>query len=189
VLAELLAEPGVTETAAHNGLVGVMAMHAGLEPATGEIAERVAHAAPASSYIVTQPHDLAWHVPSTHYDPRASDRLFRFLDHVRIAVSIHGFGRVDMDDTILLGGTNRRLAADLGAAIAAETSLRTIVDLDAIPAALRGLDPRNPVNLPEFGGVQLELSPGARSGTVRPRLIAAMAGVLAVEQRGLCVTG
>ena len=37
-----------------------------------------------------------------------------------------------------------------------------VTDLDAIPLELRGLHPRNPVNLARGGGVQLELPPRVR---------------------------
>jgi phage replication-related protein YjqB (UPF0714/DUF867 family) len=35
-------------------------------------------------------------------------------------------------------------------------------DLDEIPKELRGLHPKNPVNIPEFAGVQVELPPTLR---------------------------
>jgi len=38
-------------------------------------------------------------------------------------------------------------------------------DLDAVPSELRGLHPRNPVNRPPHGGVQLELPPYVRGLT------------------------
>jgi phage replication-related protein YjqB (UPF0714/DUF867 family) len=38
-------------------------------------------------------------------------------------------------------------------------------DLDAIPKELRGLHPRNPVNLPPRQGVQIELPPRARGAS------------------------
>jgi phage replication-related protein YjqB (UPF0714/DUF867 family) len=43
---------------------------------------------------------------------------------------------------------------------------RIVDDVDAIPSHMRGLDPRNPVNLAAQGGVQLELPHHLRS--VRP---------------------
>ena len=47
--------------------------------------------------------------------------------------------------------------------------ISTIVDdLDEIPKAVRGIHPRNPVNLPPGGGVQLELPPRVRRGTGVP---------------------
>ena len=66
-----------------------------------------------------QPGDLRWHVPSHRYDPALSDGLRAFLAGIDVVISVHGFGGVrDADDrwtTALLGGTNRELAAELGA--------------------------------------------------------------------------
>ena len=50
----------------------------------------------------------------------------------------------------------------------------TVVDdLEAIPRELRGVHPRNPVNRPSGGGVQLELPPRVRRGTGVPTFQAA----------------
>ena len=78
-------------------------------------------------------------------------------------MSIHGYGREGSWTSILAGGRNRRLAA----AIAAEASARlpgyeVVTELTRIPAELRGLSARNPVNLPPARGVQLELPPRVR---------------------------
>ncbi len=187
MLADLLATPGVTERLELRGEAGVLALHGGLEEQTDAIAAEVARRSGASLYAVVQPDDLAWHVPSVQYHPNASDKLRRFLEHVRLAVSVHGFGRQGLDRAVLVGGANRPLAARIAAALRRRAPLRVIDDLDAIPKRLRGMSPRNPVNLPELGGVQLELSPGARTPEVRPALVAALAGALAAEQRSICV--
>jgi phage replication-related protein YjqB (UPF0714/DUF867 family) len=55
---------------------------------------------------------------------------------------------------------------------------RIIDDLDEIPRELRGLHPRNVVNLPRLGGVQLELPPSARDPAT-PGLVAALAEAVA----------
>jgi phage replication-related protein YjqB (UPF0714/DUF867 family) len=56
-------------------------------------------------------------------------------------------------------------------------------ELQAVPPALRGVHPRNPVNLPAGGGAQLELPPRLRAGTgvpsFRPAYEAAVVDALA----------
>jgi phage replication-related protein YjqB (UPF0714/DUF867 family) len=171
VLADLLAHPGVEEVCALRSRFGLMAFHGGnLEPGTDTIAARAARRAGASLYAVRQPEDLYWHVPSLAFDPGASPALRAFVDHVEVAVAIHGYGRPDMWTSLLVGGGNRDLAARLAGALRAALSDRfTIVDdLGRIPRELRGLHPRNPVNLPRHGGAQLELPPRVRPGTGAP---------------------
>ena len=186
MLADLLATPGVIEATALRGRAGVMALHGGLEAATEDAARSVAASCGASLYAVVQPDNVRWHVPSIHYDPEQSESLHSFLAHVAVGVSFHGFGRDGMEGTVLLGGTNRRLAGRMARSIAALTDLETIDDLDRIPAALRGVHSRNPVNLPELGGVQVEMSPQARQEGRLEGLIAAVAEVLAAEQCSVC---
>jgi phage replication-related protein YjqB (UPF0714/DUF867 family) len=187
MFSELLVTPGVTEHLVLRGSVGVLALHGGLEHRTAEMARAIGDAAPASEYAVVLPDDLRWHVPSIRFDPRCSPRLSAFLERVRVVLSLHGFGRRDLPDTVLLGGSNRRLARRLAAAIEARTDLRVVTDPERFPAGLAGMHPRNPVNLPEFGGVQVELSPGARTDAHAPEVVAAAAAVLAAEQRSLCM--
>ena len=179
MLAELIATPGVEEVVARRGRAGVMALHGGLEDRTADIAMEVSRRADASLYAVVQPDDLRWHVPSTKYDPAASPALREFLEHVRLAVSFHGFGRRGLENTVLLGGRNRHFAARMASMLRAGTDLRIIDDLDEMPDGLRGMHPRNPVNLPEEGGVQLELSPGARKPAAAAAVVAAVASALA----------
>ena len=171
MLDELLAHPGVEEVCELRGPFGLLAPHGGnLEQGTDAVAARAADRAGASLYVVRQPRDLYWHVPSVAFDPDLSPALAAFVDHVDVVVAVHGYGRPDMWTTLLLGGRNRGLAARLGGAL--RTALGgafTVVDeLMAIPPELRGLHPRNPVNLPRHGGAQLELPPRVRSGTGAP---------------------
>ena len=186
---ELLATTGVEERFVPGSRVGVCALHGGLEQGTAEIAETVARRAGASFYAVVQPDDLRWHVPSHRYDPAVSDELRAFLAAVDVVISVHGFGGVrDADDrwtTALLGGTNRELAAELGATLTRELpQYRWIGDLDVIPRHLRGLHPANPVNLVPLGGVQLELPPRVRrAGADYDALVTALAAVAADAQR------
>jgi phage replication-related protein YjqB (UPF0714/DUF867 family) len=169
VFEELLAHPGVEEVCELRSAFGLMAFHGGnLEKATDTIASRVADRAGASLYAVLQPRDLRWHIPSTAVQPSGSPRLAKFLDHVDVAIAVHGYGREGYWTTMLLGGANRDLARQLGTALRAAVGPHgyTVIDeLDRIPTALRGVHPRNPVNLPPAQGVQLELPPRVRGTT------------------------
>jgi len=162
--AELLRHPGVEEHVALRGRFGFMAFHGGnLEAGTDDVAEAAAAAAGASCYLVRQPADLRWHIPSAEVSPSASPALARFLAHVEVAVAVHGYGREGRWTTLLLGGANRTLAAHVAGHLrTALPDYEVVDDLAAIPAALRGLHPANPVNLAAGGGAQLELPPRVR---------------------------
>lgn len=171
MLAELLAHPGVEEVCDLRSRFGLLAFHGGnLERGTDVIAEAAASAADASLYAVRQPPDLRWHLPSTEFRPEGSEALARFLGHVESVIAVHGYGREGMWTTLLLGGRNRRLAASLGRALRGTLGdgFTVVEDLEAIPPELRGVHPRNPVNLPPAGGVQLELPPRVRRAAGAP---------------------
>ena len=171
MFAGLLAHPGVEEVCELRGSFGFMAIHGGsLERGTDVIAAAAAERAGASLYAVRQPLDLTWHVPSIAFDPAVSPRLADFVAHVDVVVSVHGYGRAGMWTTLLVGGGNRPLAGRVASALGASMGdgFTALGDLHAIPAALRGVHPRNPVNLPRNGGVQLELPPRVRRGTDAP---------------------
>jgi phage replication-related protein YjqB (UPF0714/DUF867 family) len=161
---QLLAHPGVDEELVLRSQFGFLAFHGGsLEEVTDEIATRAAERAGASLYAVRQPPDLRWHIPSALIDPAHSPSLAAFLDHVDVAVAIHGYGRMGMWTTLLLGGTNRELAAEVATHLSSVLPDYTVIDdLESIPSELRGLHPDNPVNRPRFGGVQVELPPRVR---------------------------
>jgi phage replication-related protein YjqB (UPF0714/DUF867 family) len=166
--AELLASAGVVEEVTLASRFGLLAFHGGLEGGTEVVARLAAERSGASLYVVVQPAGLRWHIPSHQVRAEASDALARFLAHVEVCVAIHGYGRVERPRAILLGGSNRRLAAALGARLRACVEHFEIVDdLDDIPAEMRGLHADNPVNRPLAGGVQLELPPGARGAAWR----------------------
>lgn len=164
MFAELLRLPGVREVVELRSSFGFLAFHGGsLEQGTDTVAAAAADAAGASLYAVVQPHDVRWHVPSRLVDPAASDALRAFLDHVDVAVAVHGYGRAGRWRTLLVGGGNRPLARHLGAHLrAALPGYEIVDDIDAVPSELRGLHPDNPVNRPGDGGVQLELPPRVR---------------------------
>jgi phage replication-related protein YjqB (UPF0714/DUF867 family) len=169
---------------------GFMAFHGGaMEQATDLIAAAAAEAAGASYYGVVHPSDQA-HFPSIEVDRRHSSALDRFLDHVEVVVTVHGFGRAGYFTSLLLGGRNRSLADHLAGHLRQQLPAYDIVtQLENIPVELRGLHERNPVNRPPAHGVQIELPPRVRGASPlwwdwegpgpvphTRRLIAALAG-------------
>jgi len=163
VYAQLLRCRGVEEQVRLGSRVGFLALHGGLEPGTEGVAARAAVASGASSYIVTQPRTLSWHVPSHRIEPGESPELDRFLEHVDVVVSVHGYFRPEWPDAVYLGGANRALASDLAVRLRPVLpDLAVVDDLARVPSALRGVNPRNPVNGSRGGGVQLELPHVAR---------------------------
>ena len=163
--ADLLAHPGVDEEVTLKSTFGFMAFHGGnLEEGTDGIAAAAATASGASLYTVRQPEGLRWHIPSVEVTPDDSPALARFLDHVDVAVAIHGYGRAGMWTTMLVGGGNRSLATHVAGHLRSQMPTYTVVDdLTAVPIELRGVHRRNPVNRCGSGGVQLELPPRVRS--------------------------
>ncbi|OBA64501.1 replication protein [Mycobacterium sp. 1100029.7] len=169
-LSELLSAPGVTETSRLRSRFGFMAIHGGgLEQMTDVIAERAAEAAGASVYVVRHPDRYPHHLPSARFDPAESPLLAEFLDHVDVAVSLHGYGRIGRSTQLLAGGRNRALAAHVARHIALD-GYQVVTDLDNIPTELRGLHPDNPVNRVRDGGTQLELSVRVRGLSPRSPL-------------------
>ena len=164
MLHRLLEEHGVRETLVLRSTFGFLALHGGsLEEATDVVAAAAAERAGASLYVLTQPPELRWHVPSHRYRAGQSERLDAFVNHVSVAIAVHGYGRPDRWTTILVGGSNRSLATILGERLRAALPHYAAQDvLDDIPAALRGLHPDNPVNRVRDGGVHLELPPRVR---------------------------
>jgi phage replication-related protein YjqB (UPF0714/DUF867 family) len=164
VFADLLAQPGVVETLELRSRFGFLAFHGGsLEQVTDTIAIEAAGQADASLYVVAQPPELRWHIPSRLVTADASAKLREFLDHVELAIALHGYGREGRWTDILVGGGNRDLAAVVADAVGAALPDYTVVrDLHHVPAELRGLHPDNPVNQIRGGGVQLELPPRVR---------------------------
>jgi phage replication-related protein YjqB (UPF0714/DUF867 family) len=158
VFADLLCHPGVTEQVELRSRVGFLALHGGLEPGTSELAAEAARRSGASLYAVCQPDDLKWHVPAHQVDPGCVPLLARFLQHVDVVLSVHGYWRDDLARALLLGGANRPLASDLAGIVRrALPDYEVVDDLERIPAGLRGVNPLNPVNMTRGGGVQLEL--------------------------------
>jgi phage replication-related protein YjqB (UPF0714/DUF867 family) len=162
-----------------------MALHGGSQDrGTDQIARRAAELSGASYYAIVQPDRLRVHLTSRLHDPEHSDLLRSFLEHVEIAVSVHGFGRegfsLRVDPLrgplieaygparrgaqtgplrgIILGGQN----ADLLAAARQLFHDRFPGYHVADERVRLGFHRDNPVNLPAAHGVQVELPPGLR---------------------------
>ena len=144
--------------------VGLMAYHGGtLEKATDAIARETAELCGASYYGLIQTNDDPLHFPSTKLFEYASENLNIFFQHVRVVITIHGYGREHLFHSVLLGGRNRALASHLASFLKmALPDYSFENDLEQIPKELRGLHPKNPVNIPALTGVQIELPPTLR---------------------------
>jgi phage replication-related protein YjqB (UPF0714/DUF867 family) len=169
-LSELLGQPGVDEVSRLQSRFGFLAIHGGgLEEMTDVIAERAAEAAGASVYLLRHPHRYPHHLPSARFDAAQSPPLAEFLNHVDVAVSLHGYGRIGRSTQLLAGGRNRALADHLARHIQLH-GYQVVTDLHDIPHELRGLHPDNPVNRVRHGGTQLELSVRVRGLSPRSPL-------------------
>ena len=184
-LAELLTLPGVKEDCVLRSAVGLMALHGGSQDrGTHEIASRAAERAGASYYAIVQPHGMRIHLTSRHHNPDQSERLRAFLQHVEIAISVHGFGRdgfdlrvdpargVDIEPYgparrgnqtgplrgIIVGGGNADLVGVARRLLHDRFEGYRVAD----ERVRLGFHPDNPVNLPSARGVQIELPPGLR---------------------------
>jgi phage replication-related protein YjqB (UPF0714/DUF867 family) len=184
-LAELLTMPGVREECMLRSSVGFIALHGGSQDrGTEQIAGRAAAHAGASYYAIVQPSALRVHLTSRLHDPDDSAQLRAFLEHVDVAISVHGFGRdgfalwcdpgcgliiepygpaVRGRQTgplrgIIVGGLNTPLLD-----AARELFHRRFAGYHVADERVRlGFHPDNPVNLPSAHGVQVELPPGLR---------------------------
>ena len=184
-LAELLSMPGIREERTLRSNVGFMALHGGSQDrGTEQIARRAAERAGASYYAIVQPGGLRVHLTSRLHDPDQSEPLRAFLRHVKIAISVHGFGRdgflfwinpergpvIDLYGPALLGGRTTPLRGIiLGGRNAGllRAARRLFQDRPAgyhvADERVRlGFHPDNPVNLPSLAGIQIELPPGLR---------------------------
>lgn len=165
MLRDLLASPHVEELCELRGRVGLMAFHGGnLERTTDVVAREVAARTRSSLYAVVQQPPLRRHIPSTAFRPEHSEALASFLDHVDVAITIHGYGRESSWWHLLLGGRNRGLANHLAGylRVGLPDEYEVVDELDEIPQELRGQHRHNPVNRPPAAGVQIELPPTVR---------------------------
>jgi phage replication-related protein YjqB (UPF0714/DUF867 family) len=154
------------------GPVGLLALHGGgIEPGTETMARFVARETGASLYVYAgrlSRGNLRLHRPS-HRIAETPPLLQRFLNHVRVAISIHGHGRSLR--CVYLGGLNEALIrrfTDMARAVLPQ--YEWVSEPSAIPPELRGRHPRNTVNLPADKGVQLELPRSLRTTSARAKL-------------------
>lgn len=184
-LAELLAMPGIREECVLRTNVGFMALHGGSQDrGTEQIARRAAEQAGASYYAIVHPPRLRVHLTSRLHNPEHSAHMRAFLEHVDVAISVHGFGRdgfglwFDPDRGlivepygpairgkqtgplrgIIVGGLNAPLVE-----AGRELFGRRFAGYHVADERVRlGFHPDNPVNLPLAHGAQVELPPGLR---------------------------
>ncbi|HEX5268063.1 MAG TPA: poly-gamma-glutamate hydrolase family protein [Acidimicrobiales bacterium] len=188
-LRDLLDQRGVVEELELRSRVGFMALHGGSQDRGSDaIARRAAAAAGASYYAIVQPPSLRIHLPSHRHDPADSPTLTRFLAHVEVVFSVHGFGRDSLRllpdpglgirvepygpplkdgrtepfRGVILGGRNRPLAARVRRHMESRLPDWRFVDEERWLGPLAGRHAANPVNLPPAAGVQIELCPGLR---------------------------
>ncbi len=201
-LAELLTLPGVEEECILRSRVGFMALHGGSQDrGTDQMARRAAALAGASYYAIVQPAGLRVHLTSRRHDPDHSARLQAFLQHVGIAISVHGFGRdsfslwIDPERGpivepygpatrgsqsgplrgIIVGGLNAELLEAARTLLAGRFEGYHVAD----ERVRLGFHPDNPVNLPVGRGIQIELPPGLRGiGEFGEQLVPGQDGVV-----------
>ncbi|MFF3914002.1 poly-gamma-glutamate hydrolase family protein [Streptomyces sp. NPDC001852] len=161
---EIEGTPLVATLVPGNG-IGLLALHGSNEGGTAELARTVAHRCGATSLVFTQPGvRRPVHIPSPRMAVDHCALLREFLERVALTVSLHGHMRPEAPHTVYLGGGNRDAARVLAEALAAGIpQFPAVTDLMEIPADLRGVHPRNPVNLTRLGGVQVELPLLART--------------------------
>ena len=165
--------------------VGFLALHGGSQDrGTDQLANQAAERSGASYYAIVQPADLRVHLTSRLHNPDHSETMRSFLQHVEIAISVHGYGRdgfsvwVDPERGlviepygpalrgrqtgplrgIIVGGLNGELV---------DAARRLLHDrfagYHAADERVRlGFHPDNPANLPPAHGIQIELPPGLR---------------------------
>ena len=161
------AEPGdrIREYACVRGPVAVFALHGGgIEPGTEQVARYLAENTDATVYIFSGRRGSAnrkLRIPSYRSLRKGSRLLAEVLARVRVAISIHGHGRPTPD--IYLGGSNDRLIERTHDLLEAHLpKYRVVSDPSSMERAYRANDSRNIVNVPRFGGVQLELPASLR---------------------------
>ncbi|MFF4486173.1 poly-gamma-glutamate hydrolase family protein [Streptomyces sp. NPDC001544] len=152
-------------TLVQGGDVGLLALHGANEGGTAELAGIVAGRCGATSLVFTQPGTRRpVHIPSPRMAVDHCALLGEFLSAVSLTVSLHGHMRPDAARTVYLGGGNREAALVLAQEFdSCAPDFKAVTDVAAIPPALRGLHPRNPVNRTRRGGVQVELPLSART--------------------------
>ncbi|NIQ88262.1 MAG: hypothetical protein GWN93_03960 [Deltaproteobacteria bacterium] len=142
------------------GSLGLVAIHGGgIEPGTEEMARFVADHSGASLYVFAgrrETGNLSLHRPSHRVILQDRPLVKKFLNHVNMAISIHGHGRNER--CAYVGGLHQAMVQQfVEVAQAALSHYEWIFDPESIPSEIRGQNPNNIVNLPPAQGMQLEL--------------------------------
>ena len=142
------------------GSLGLVAIHGGgIEPGTEEMARFVADHSGASLYVFAgrrETGNLSLHRPSHRVILQDRPLVKKFLNHVNMAISIHGHGRNER--CAYVGGLPQAMVQQfVEVAQAALSHYEWIFDPESIPSEIRGQNPNNIVNLPPAQGMQLEL--------------------------------
>jgi phage replication-related protein YjqB (UPF0714/DUF867 family) len=158
-LADLINYKDVLEYSILQGKIGIMAIHGGnIERGTEQIAYYVAQQSNSSLYVIsprTKKRDWKFHISSNKINPKDSETLSQFLDHVTTAVSIHG--HVIKKNIICVGGLNHVLRRKVVQSLREDFEVTDAVEEGGICRNLSARNPRNVVNLPKEKGVQIEI--------------------------------
>ena len=154
---------GKGDTSEHlhlGGSLGLVAIHGGgIEPGTEDIARFVADHSGASLYVFAGRRargNLSLHRPSHRLKLQDRPLVKEFLNHVNMAISIHGHGHNER--CAYVGGLHQTMVYQfVEVAQAALSHYEWIFDPESIPPGIRGQNPNNIVNLPPAQGMQLEL--------------------------------
>ena len=142
------------------GSLGLVAIHGGgIEPGTEEMARFVADHSGASLYVFAgrrETGNLSLHRPSHRVILQDRPLVKKFLNHVNMAISIHGHGRNER--CAYVGGLHQAMVHQFVVVVLAALShYEWIFDPESIPPEIRGQNPNNIVNIPPAQGMQLEL--------------------------------
>lgn len=158
-LAELITSKDVLEYSILQGKVGMMAIHGGnIERGTEQIAYYVAHHSDSSLYVIsprTKKRDWKFHISSNKINPKESEKLSTFLNHVSTAISIHG--HVIKRNIICVGGLNHILRRKIVESLSDDFEVTDAMEDGGICRNLSARNPKNVVNLTRDRGVQMEI--------------------------------
>ncbi|MGD2249126.1 MAG: poly-gamma-glutamate hydrolase family protein [Candidatus Methanofastidiosia archaeon] len=158
-LAELITHPDILEYTVLRNKVGVMAVHGGnIERGTEQIANYIAHKSNASLYVLsprTKKRDWKYHISSNKIDPKESEKLTQFLNHVETAISVHG--HIIKQKVICAGGLNHALRRKVIASLRTDFEVVDAVQEGGICKNLAAKNPKNVVNMCKNKGVQIEI--------------------------------
>ncbi len=158
-LAELISHKDVIEYVILQGKVGVMAIHGGnIERGTEQIAHYIAVHSKSSLYAIsprTKKRDWKFHISSNKINPKESENLSRFLEHVSAAISIHG--HVIKKNVICVGGLNDSLRKKVVQSLEEDFNVVDAVEGGGICRNLSARNPKNVVNFTKEKGVQIEI--------------------------------